>query len=220
MSLPLPVASELELVGAARQEMSVRLMDSLVHEARNPLNALAINLGVLAQKLRGPEGVVPPSQERNLNAMREQIARVDETLKLFLDFMGRKASSAGADFSQWVARAVAAVGHEQRRAQVSLESELSPDLHLGAVLDGGSLGFLALQPLLRGLARCTAGGTLRVDLSGRDGRMIYRVEDCGADDGREPFSYAVPALQRLALEVQGDVRIEGARLTLELPRAG
>ncbi|MHA7631305.1 histidine kinase dimerization/phospho-acceptor domain-containing protein [Corallococcus sp. M7] len=75
------------VVGAARYDAVPPLMDSLLHDVRNPLNALAIHLEVLSEKLKGESGQVPATQEKNLKAMREQIARVDGLLKLFSDFM-------------------------------------------------------------------------------------------------------------------------------------
>src|SRR6476646_8256161 len=81
------------LVQAAKYALVQRLIDSMLHDARNPLNALAINLDVLTEKLRGPDRLVPPNQEKNLKAMREQIFRVDGILKTFSDYLAPKANS-------------------------------------------------------------------------------------------------------------------------------
>ncbi len=207
------------MIGAARQQLSARLMESLVHEARNPLNALSINIGVLAQKLRAPGGAVPPGQERNLSAMREQIARVDEVLKLFNDFMSQRPMANEVDFSHAVDRAIAALGHEIRRAQVRLEAELAGPQRTGINWESGALSFLAAQPILRGLARSRAGGAIRVRLAGTHEKgLTYTVEDSGDDS--EPFDRAVPALQRMAARAGGAVKVEGALFEMTLPLAG
>src|SRR5687767_9977504 len=49
-------------IGAARQAANQRLMDSLLHDVRNPLNALSINLDVLTEKIRREHGEIPAAQ--------------------------------------------------------------------------------------------------------------------------------------------------------------
>lgn len=212
--------SDGNLISAARHELSARLMESLVHEARNPLNALSINIGVLAQKLRVSGGEVPPAQERNLAAMREQILRVDEVLKLFNDFMSQRPTAHEIDFSHLATRALSALGHEVRRAQVKLAADIAPRLRTTDDCEPGLLGFLAAQPVLRGLARSTADSLLRVrlSLSGEEGQLSYTVEDSGGPS--EPFDRAVPALRCAAERAGGAVRVEGGLFELRLPWVG
>ena len=84
---PAPVSDVQTVVGAARNAVAQRLMDSLLHDVRNPLNALSINLDVLTEKIRRELGEIPAAQEKNLKVMREQIFRVDAVLRQFADFM-------------------------------------------------------------------------------------------------------------------------------------
>jgi spermidine synthase len=59
------------LIRAVRWASAVRLMDSLVHDVRNPLNALAINVEILQEKLaRAAGGAVPPSSGRRRSKRR------------------------------------------------------------------------------------------------------------------------------------------------------
>jgi len=205
-----------QVMGAARHEVVARMMESLMHEARNPLNALSINLGVLAQKLRGADGLVPATQEKNLQAMREQVARVDDILKLFADFMALKVSGADGDFSHAVERAVAALGHEGRRAQVRFKTQVTPNLKVPAA-DAASLYFMALQPLLRAVARSEAGTEVAISLTRESDRSLLRVLDGGGKGGVEPFPNAVPALRFLARQWHGDVHVSHGELELTLP---
>src|SRR3954463_13304181 len=83
------------VVGAARYSAIPALMDSLLHDVRNPLNALTINLEVLYGKLKAEMGEVPLSQEKNIKAMRDQIQRVDGILRQFHEFIVLRGGAAG-----------------------------------------------------------------------------------------------------------------------------
>src|SRR5713101_3913864 len=72
----------------------LRLVDSMMHEARNPLNAIAIHLEIVSEKLRKSGASV--NIDSNLQAMRSQLARVDELLKKFASFMLPKKRGDGA----------------------------------------------------------------------------------------------------------------------------
>ena len=61
---------------AAVQAASNRLMDSLVHDARNPLNALSINLEVLTEKLK--EGAERGQDRAGENANNQAVWRADQ----------------------------------------------------------------------------------------------------------------------------------------------
>ena len=75
------------LIRSVRWSAAVRLMDSLVHDVRNPLNALAINVEILHEKLSRAAGGVPSAQAKNLQAMQEQIRQVNTMLGDFARFL-------------------------------------------------------------------------------------------------------------------------------------
>ena len=111
-----------ELIRAVRWSAAVRLMDSLVHDVRNPLNALAINVEILHEKLsRAAGGEAPAAQAKNLQAMREQISRVNGMLGDFARFLApAPAAPAVLSLSQMVKDAALVLGHASRRARVKL----------------------------------------------------------------------------------------------------
>src|SRR5215468_12191131 len=116
---PLALQGSSALIRSVRWSIAVRLMDSLVHDVRNPLNALAINVEILQEKLsRAAGGEVPPGQAKNLHAMREQIARVNGMLGEFARFL---APAPGApevvSLSSTVKDAIAVLAHAGRRAR-------------------------------------------------------------------------------------------------------
>src|SRR4051812_7861377 len=101
---------------AASQAATTQLVESLLHEARNPLNALAINLEVLTEKLKDDAGAVDPSLEKNLRAMREQVFRTDAILRSFAEFLvTQQGHFSEMSLPEILERAVEVLGHEARK---------------------------------------------------------------------------------------------------------
>lgn len=205
-------------VGAARNALVQRLVDSLLHDVRNPLNALSINLDVLTEKIRRDLGEVPASQEKNLKVMREQIFRVDGILRQFAEFLAprRDPSRSVFDVSEIVKQALSVLGHECRRAMVKVRQMIEPDLKTSG--DAAALRFLAVQVLLRGVIRAGAEGELDVTLQREERGIALRVRD-GGGDPREPFAHAALALQQVASRLGGSAEMEGSEARIFLPLA-
>jgi signal transduction histidine kinase len=209
--------SDLE-VSAARQAVTIRLVDSLLHDVRNPLNALSINLDVLTEKLRREHGEISPAQEKNLKVMREQIFRVDGILKQFAEFMAPRPDvvRAPVDLSESVRQALQLLAHECRRSMLKVRQMIEPDLK--TVGTSGAVRFLALQMLFRGVARAGMEGEVDVTLQREGSGAVLRIRD-GSPDAREPFPHASAALATLAADIGGEVRLSGPEAQLLLPLA-
>ena len=205
------------IVGAARFDAAVRLMDSLLHDVRNPLNALAINAEVLTEKLRGEGGVVPPSQEKNLKAIREQVQRVDQVLRQFAQFLAPTAQRGECNFSEVLTRAVELLGHESRRCRVRLEAEIVPEARL-SVRDVSAVGFLAMRPVLRAIERSAAGSEVRITLVTEGQQALMTVKDLGG--AGEPHPELPAALEHLARELGGVAQVGEGEFRLSLPVLG
>ena len=205
-------------VGAARNAITHRLIDSLLHDVRNPLNALSINLDVLTEKLRREQGEIPPTQEKNLKVMREQIFRVDGILKQFADFMAPRPDPVrgAVDLSEAVKQALQILGHECRRAMVKVRQMIEPDLKTAGA--SGAVRFLTLQLLFRALMRAGTEGEVDVTLQREASTAVLRIRD-GSTEPREPFPHAAAALTALAAELGGEVRFNGCEAQLLLPLA-
>jgi signal transduction histidine kinase len=217
LSAPLESATDLA-IGAARNAIVHRLVDSLLHDVRNPLNALSINLDVLTEKLRREQGEIPAAQQKNLKAMREQIFRVDGILKQFADFMAPRPEAVRdpVDLSEAVRQALQILGHECRRSMVKVRQMLEPELKtVGA---SGAVRFLVIQLLFRALARAGTEGEMDVTLQREGGVAVLRIRD-GSTDGREPFPHAGAALTALTTELGGKIQVGGSEAQLFLPLA-
>lgn len=207
------------VVDAARYAPVPALMDSLLHDVRNPLNALAIHLEVLSEKLKAETGQVPPSQEKNLKAMREQIQRVDGILKNFAEFIVfRGAGAPGeAPLSELTSRALGVLGHESRRHRLQVQVAIEADVRV-RMQDTSELGFFLVQLLTRAFQRAAPGGSVRVTVRAEGPSAVLEVEDgAGALAEQSPDSVAALELRAAQLGLALTVRASTCRLVF--PRA-
>lgn len=213
---PAPKTGTSEVVTSAAYDVVYRLMESLLHDARNPLNALAINLEVLTEKLKDDDGKVPESQDKNLRAMRDQVYKVDAILRQFAEYMTPRPSVKGeVNLSETVERALEVVAHESRRRRVKLKAAVEPNLVLSAV-EPGSLHQVLMQVLLRALSRAEPGSEASVVLDRSGSGALLTVTDA-TGDAREPMPLAPAAIERLMAD-QGRAQISAGTVQLHFPR--
>ncbi|RKH34963.1 sensor histidine kinase [Corallococcus sicarius] len=206
------------VVGAARYDAVPALMDSLLHDVRNPLNALAIHLEVLSEKLKGESGQVPATQEKNLKAMREQIQRVDGLLKLFSDFIVFRGAgpSGDAPLSDATGKALDVLGHESRRRRLQVQRAIEPDVQ-ARLEDTTELGFFLVQVLMRAFNRADPGGTVVVAVRAEGARAVLEVQDGSPAPEQASDTVAALTLRAAQLGIEFDIRAGSCRLVF--PRA-
>jgi signal transduction histidine kinase len=190
------------LVDAARQQATARLFDSLLHDARNPLNALAINLDVLAERLKTSRADAAAMVTKNITTMREQILRVDAVLRQFAEFLAPQPAVERVDFSEVVERVVRLLDYEARRSQVRVKADVEPHVRMAF---GDDAHTLALLVALRGLLRARRGTQLELQLV-REGAQVVLCARDGNAEPCEPLPDALPALEQLAEGCLGSIR--------------
>jgi phosphoglycerate-specific signal transduction histidine kinase len=195
------------VVGAARYSAVPTLMDSLLHDVRNPLNALSINLEVLSEKLKGETGEVPPSQAKNIKAMRDQIQRVDGILRQFSEFIVLRGGSAGEVVLSDVAkRSLEVLAHESRRRRIKLQTTIEPDLRV-RLQDTSELSFFLVQALLRAFSRTEAGMEVAVTVRAEGSQAVLEVTDsAGSAPESAPDVVAALGLRCAQLGVDFQIR--------------
>jgi len=192
------------VVDAARYGAVPTLMDSLMHDVRNPLNALSIHLEVLSEKLKGDTGQVPPSQEKNLKAMRDQIQRVDSIMRRFSEFIVSRPGTPGdADLSETVTRAIEVLAHESRRRRLQVRPAVIPGLR-ARLSDTGELNFLVVQALMRAYGRSASGAEVSVSVRAEGPLAVLEVVD------------ATPTSTESTPEVVAALRLRCEQLGVEL----
>ena len=194
-------------------------MDSLVHDVRNPLNALAINVEIRHEKLsRAAGGEVPSAQAKNLQAMREQIRRVNTMLGDFARFLApAPGGPAVLSLSALVREVIAILGDASRRARVRVAVDVPEGLAAVGAMDPSALGFLVLVPVLRAIERTPEEGQVRVAVRHEDTRVVLHVQDGGREEGDE--TEVEQALAAAARESGAELHVRGSQLRLSF-RAG
>jgi len=192
-----------------------QLTNGLAHETRNSLNALAIHLEVLADKLREPgTEKVPAHLEKNLQAARAQIRRLDDTVRRFGEFASGRTETR--DLVRLFANAAELCAYHMRRTGTELVVDLPEDVVPQG--DPAVLSQLAVEVVLLG-ARAMGGGRLRIEGRPDGDRLILRVA-AGGDRGAPPESIVA-----LVGEVGGAVAAcsgaqQGWELSLPLAKNG
>lgn len=191
------------------------LLDSLIHDARNPLNALTLNLEVLTEKLRALPTPLPAA-DKNLRAIREQVFRVDAILRKFAEFLSVRPTGEGeVNLSEWLAKALEILGHEARSGRVKVLSEIEAGLRV-RFAEVAMAPFVALQPVLRGIQRCVPGGEISVSLAREGERVALTVTD-SAEGNPETHSEVLSSLEWICVQSGGSVSARGADFRVVLP---
>lgn len=205
---------------ALRSEGLTRLAAGLAHDIKNPLNAMALQLALLADKLSAsPEASA--ASAGHLGALREQIGRVNEVVRRFLDVTDPSAPLGYTDLGVLVGDLASLFGHDARRRRIALEV----DAPRGAVRTGceaARVGRLVLSLFARALATTPEGGRLVIHVEAApDGPTIWLRRSPGPDATApaeleaEPMCAAAEALGG-ALELGRPGEAE--RVVLRLPR--
>lgn len=148
-----------------------QLTNGLAHETRNSLNALAIHLEVLADKLREPGSeTVPAHLEKNLQAARAQIRRLDDTMRRFGEFAAGRTEAR--DVAWLFSNAANLCAYHLRRTG----TEVAIDVPEGAFPRGDPavLSQLAVEVLL-GASTVAGGRRLRIDGAFDGDRLDLRI---------------------------------------------
>jgi phosphoglycerate-specific signal transduction histidine kinase len=207
------------VVDAARYSTVPSLMDSLMHDVRNPLNALSIHLEVLTEKLKVETGQVPPSQEKNLKSMREQIQRVDGILRRFAEFIVSRPSGAGeVDLTETVTRALEVLSHESRKRRLQVRPSLTPGVR-ARLSDIGEAGFLVVQALVRAYGRSEAGREVSVVVRSEESRAVFEVVDTQPAATLEGTAEASAALELRCAQLGVELHLRAGTCRLSFPLA-
>lgn len=190
-----------------------RYARAFVHEARSPLNALAIYLELLSNRLAGspPPERREASPDRILTKANEQIRRVEELLRSFGELWGTRAETT--NLSEMVSAVARFSEHEAHRLGLTFAAEVAPQLAIGT--PSGAMAD-ALVLLLGAVFRAPPESHIAVRLAQRDDRVALSV-----DVTRSPVGAAAELLRPGAealRAVGGVVDMREASVTALFPR--
>jgi signal transduction histidine kinase len=204
---------------AIRSHGLTRLAAGVAHDIKNPLNAMALQLALLTDKLASA-GDAAASSASHLAALREQVGRVNEVVRRFLDVADPSAPLGYTDLGALVADTASLFGHDARRRRI----ELVADAPRGSVRTAGDparVGRLVLGLVSRAVAETPEGGRLSVRAEAQGEHAVVRIEHAaGAPD--PDTGYYTDVVAAAAESLGGDLSASRgggtARLTLRLPR--
>jgi len=196
-----------------------RLLAGVSHDIKNPLNAMALQLAILVEKLSAHPEAAGVSAT-HLGALREQIGRVNEVLRRFLDVTDPAAPLGYTELGALLADAVALFGHEARRRRIQLVLKMPR----GVARAGGDPARVVrlLLVLLAGAVSDTPeGGRIEVASEIAAGQAIFRLLHA-VGDGKRESGYDREVGRAAAAALGGTLteqREEGVeRVELRLPR--
>jgi signal transduction histidine kinase len=157
------------------------VVGGVAHDIKNPLNAMALQLAILAEKLGG-QGEVAAGP--HLDALREQVGRVNEVVRRFLDVIDPAAPLGYVDLGAMLGDVAGLFAHEARRRRIQLVVEPARGA-ARAEADPGRLGRLLLVLLAAAMAATPDGGRVEAGVEAEDGQAILRLSHALADGGQE-----------------------------------
>jgi signal transduction histidine kinase len=218
-----PPGAQAERLEHALRSMALPwLANGLAHDVKNPLNAMAIHVAVLAEKLAEAGEAVAALGAGHLASLRDQIGRVDEAVRRFVESADPPHRVEPTDVSAAVADLCRLLAHEARRRRVELRCEVGPE-PVRSRCDPARLGRLLLGLFRRALAETPAGGSLVVRSGAEGAEATVRFErNAGPEAPDLAFVTEIVAASAAAmggrLVVQAGA--DGTRYLLSLPQNG
>ena len=193
----------------ARAHAIARLSDGFSHDTRNPLNAVVIHLEVLSDKLkREHAGAIPFGLEKNLKAIRDQVGRIDEMVRRFVELAApHRQHEPEFDLGGLVDSVVAQCTHQARLARSDLRGESTPGLRVA-----GSAAELGVAMSLYVMGQVEGGAKrllIRTESQGSRALLIFEGT-VAAEEG------SIAPLERVAATLSGSLNQTAGRTELAL----
>jgi signal transduction histidine kinase len=190
----------------ARSFAMTRLAAGVSHDIRNPLNAMALQIALLSEKLSSAGGEAVNAAMGHLGSLRDQIARVNEVLRRFLEVTEPAAPFGYVDLGSLLADLAGLLGHEARQRGIELVLGPPPG-PVRSSADPSRTGRLLLGLFGRTLAE-TPDGTRLVARTFTDG-------DEAAVRWEHPRGPTLPELAGLPEVVSRSAAAMGGRLLIQ-----
>jgi signal transduction histidine kinase len=181
---------------AARSVALTRVAAGVAHDIKNPLNAMALQIALLSEKLASAGEAAGTAAAAHLGPLRDQIGRVNEVVRRLLDVADPSAPLGYVDVAALTADAGALLAHDARRRRIDLALHVEPGMKTRS--DPARVGRLVLALVHRELAVTPDGS-----------RLAVRVE-AAPDEVRLVLEHP-PAAPPAGLGYDSEIAREGAR---------
>jgi signal transduction histidine kinase len=165
------------------------LASSLAHEVRNPLNAINLQLILLARRLGRVEGPLREEAAALVESSRHEIARLDQLVEEFLSLSSVDRVRLETDRPEDVAREVLTLmAPVARERGIIVRDQLSGALP-ALPLDREKIKQVLVNLVRNAIEAMPSGGTLTIGSDMVDGAPVLRVADtgCGIEPGVDVF---------------------------------
>jgi signal transduction histidine kinase len=196
-----------------------RLAGTVAHEVKNPLNAMALQLALLGDKIGTASEALSAACAGNLTSLKNQIGRVNEVVRRYLD-VADPSPAAGFDAGSLLADAATLFGHEARRRRVGLACEAAPGAARAAG-DPARVGRVLLGLLWRALNGVPEGGRLLVRAAPAGAEVVLSIEHARGEPD-PTLAWVGPVVAAAAHELGGRLEESSGedpvRVALVLPK--
>lgn len=168
---------EKQLLHAEKLAAIGQLSAVIAHEIRNPLTGIRLGIGALLEDTQDYR------QRESLEAIIQDVRRLDDVLKQLLDFTKRKKEErAPIQVPDLLDRALFFIRKQARKQNVEIKLNISADLP-PVIADGDQLQQVVLNILLNALQAMPEGGELRIRADrlthGGQSGILVTVQDTG-----------------------------------------
>ena len=166
-----------------------RFSRAFIHEARSPLNALAIYLELLGTRMTGslPHGRPEAAPDRILAKANDQIRRIEELLRAFGELWGARGETT--DLAEAARAACRFSEHEALRDGLQISHEICATAPV-AVEPARFADALVL--LLGGALRAPPDSVVRLKVAPRDERQVELAVEFASTATRPPLALLEP----------------------------
>jgi nitrogen-specific signal transduction histidine kinase len=157
-----------------------RLAGGVAHEVKNPLNAMALQIALLTDKVGAAGEPLASACANNLASLRNQIGRVNDVVRRLVD-VSDPAPATAFDAGALAADIASLFGHEARRRRVVLACD-APAGTVHARGDAGRVARVLLGLVWRALARPPEGSRLALRAAHTADLAIVELEHAAVTD--------------------------------------
>lgn len=204
---------------AARSNALTRVAAGVAHDIKNPLNAMALQIALLSEKLASAGEAAAAAAASHLGPLRDQIGRVNEVVRRLLDVADPSAPLGYIDVAALAADASALLAHDARRRRIELVLHVEPGVKTRC--DPARVGRLTLAIIHGELAVTPDGARLAVRVEGRADEVRLVLEHPPADRPGSP-DYDSEVAREGARALGGALEVERGtdreRVVLRFPR--
>jgi len=217
-----------------------QLTGGLMHELKNPLSTLNLNLQLLAEDLQSPTTDVERRTARKISVLREETKRLEDILNRFQAFAGRmELKKKPVDAAQLAGDLLAFYEPQAQQHGITLRSSLGEPVP-PVEADADLLKQALLNLILNAQAAMPEGGELMISVRPDGDHVVLTVTDTGvgipADRlGRIFEAYystrrggsglGLPIVRRIVTAHGGTIHVasepgRGTQVVIRLPRSG